>query len=220
VYTYANARDIGSELQSSIIDHYNPSYNVGNPDWLQHHNLTVSYVYTPPFYEHQHNFASAVLGGWGISGAFIFRSGSTGGPSSQFTVTDAGEDLAGLGVDNGEHAELVPGCNPNSGPRKVAEFFNTACFALPTPGTLGDSQRNMVFGPRFWILDAGLHKNGQIVGEKLGYQFRAEAFNVLNHPIPNQLDAGITDGTFGAVTGVYNNNGDQRVMQLGLRFLF
>jgi hypothetical protein len=220
VYTYANAHDIGSELQSSIIDHYDPNYNRGNPDWLQHHNLTVSYVYGLPFYEHKNNFAGAALGGWEVSGVFIFRSGSTGGPNGQFTVNDAGEDLAGLGVDNGEHAQLVAGCNPNNGPRKVSEFFNTACFTLPAPGTLGDAPRNLIFGPRFWILDAGLHKNGSIIGEKLRYQFRAEAFNILNHPIPNQVDSGITDGTFGAVTSVYNNNGDQRVMQLGLRLIF
>jgi hypothetical protein len=222
VYTFAHAHDIGSELQSSIIDHYNPSYNVGNPDWLQHHNLTFSYVYTLPFYEHAHNLQGAVLGGWGVSGTFIFRSGSTGSPNGQFTVTDAGEDLAGLGVDNGEHAQLVSGCNPNSGPRTRAEFFNSSCFVMPAPGTLGDAPRNVIFGPRFWILDMGLHKNGQIIGEKLGYQFRAEAFNVLNHPIPNQVDSGITDGTFGGVIGVYspNGNGDQRNMQLGLRLIF
>jgi hypothetical protein len=222
VYTYANAHDIGSELQSSIIDHYNPSYNVGNPDWLQHHNFTVSYVYTVPFLEHQKSFMGQVAGGWELSGTFIFRSGSTGGPSGQFTVNDAGEDLAGLGVDNGEHAQLVSGCDPNSGPRTVTRFFNTACFTLPAPGTLGNAGRNIIFGPRFWIWDAGLHKTGRIVGEKLGYEFRAEAFNVLNHPIPNQLDSGITDPTFGAVTGVYspNGNGDQRMLQLGLRLIF
>jgi hypothetical protein len=226
VYTYANAHDIGSELQSSIVDHYNPGYNVGNPDWLEHHNFTVSYVYSPPFYEHNNHFTGRVLGGWELSGTFIFRSGGTTSPESgnSYTPNDAGEDLAGLGVDStgnsGEHAELVPGCSPNDGPRKVAEFFNTSCFTLPAPGTLGNAGRNIVVGPRFWILDAGLHKNGDIVGEKLRYQFRAEAFNVLNHPIPNELDNGITSPTFGAVTGVYSNNGDQRIMQMGLRFIF
>jgi hypothetical protein len=220
VYTYANAHDIGSQLQSSIIYHYDPNYNRANSDWLQHHNLSATWVYTLPFFEHVNNWKGAIAGGWGLSGTFIFRSGSTGGPNGQFTVTDAGLDLAGLGVDNGEHAQLVAGCNPNSGPRSRAEFFDTACFQMPAPGTLGNAPRNFIIGPRFWILDMGLHKNGQIIGEKLGYQFRAEAFNVLNHPIPNQVDSGITDGTFGAVTSVYNNNGDQRVMQLGMRLIF
>src|SRR5262252_3820801 len=221
VYTYANAHDIGSQLQSSIINHYNPDYNRGNPDWLQHHNFTVSYVYQLPFYQNMRNLQGQLLGGWGLSGTFIVRSGSTGGPNGQFTVTDAGSDLAGMGVDNGQHAQLVAGCNPNSGPRTVAKFFNTSCFVMPAPGTLGNAPRNIIFGPHFWIWDAGLHKDGHILeGERLNYQFRAEAFNVLNHPIPNQLDTGITDGTFGAVTGVYNNNGDQRILQLGLRLLF
>ena len=221
VYTYANAHDIGSQLQSSIINHYNPDYNRGNPDWLQHHNFTVSYVYQLPFYQNMRNLQGQLLGGWGLSGTFIVRSGSTGGPNGQFTVNDAGSDLAGMGVDNGQHAQLVAGCDPNSGPRTVAKFFNTSCFVMPAPGTLGNAPRNLIYGPHFWIWDAGLHKDGHILeGERLNYQFRAEAFNVLNHPIPNQLDTGITDGTFGAVTGVYNNNGDQRILQLGLRLLF
>jgi Carboxypeptidase regulatory-like domain len=226
VYTFAHAHDIGSELQSSIVDHYDPGYNVGNPDWLQHHNLTATWVYKLPFYENVNSLAGNVIGGWEISGVFIFRSGGTTSPETgnSYTPNDAGEDLAGLGVDSnsnsGEHAELVAGCNPNDGPRKVAEFFNTACFTLPAAGTLGNAGRNIVIGPRFWILDMGLHKNGKIMGERLGYQFRAEAFNVLNHPIPNELDNGITSPTFGAVTGVYSNNGDQRIMQLGLRLIF
>jgi Carboxypeptidase regulatory-like domain len=221
VYTYANAHDIGSELQSSIIDHYDPNYNRGNPDWLQHHNFTTSYVYSLPFYEHQNNLQGRVLGGWELSGAVIIRSGSVGGPNGQFTVTDQSANTSGMGVDNGVFAELVPGCNPSSAPRSRTEFFNPACYALPADGTLGDSGRNTLFGPRFWIWDAGLHKNGQIIGEKLRYQFRAEAFNVLNHPIPNSLNVNINGGAaFGSVNGVYNNNGDQRALQLGLRFLF
>lgn len=214
VYTYANAHDIGSQLQSSIVDHYDPAYNRGNPDWLQHHNFTLSYVYSLPFYQDRHNMAAAVAGGWELSGAFTARSGGV------YTVNDAGEDLAGLGVDNGEHAQLVAGCNPNGGPRTVAKFFNTQCFALPAPGTLGDAPRNSLYGPRFWIWDMAFHKNGDIVGEKLRYQFRAECVNWLNHPIPNSIDSGITDGTFGAVTGVYSNNGDQRILQLGMRLIF
>ena len=215
VYTYANAHDIGSELQSSIIDHYNPSYNRGNPDWLQHHNFTTSYVYSLPFFEHKNNFAGAVLGGWELSGVFIYRSGSVN------TITDQGANTSGMGVDNGVHAELVPGCNPNAGPRTKTEFYNPACYTFPAAGTLGNSGRNTLFGPRFWIWDAGLHKNGPIFGEKLKYQFRAEAFNVLNHPIPNSLNTDINGGSaFGSVNGLYNNNGDQRAMQLGLRLIF
>jgi len=220
VYTYATAHDIGSQLQTGLTDHYNPNYNRGNPDWLYHHNLTTTYVYSLPFYKNQNNFAGYTLGGWELSGVFAFRSGSVN------NLTDQGEDLGGLGEDGsadgyGERLSLVPGCNPNSGSRSKTEFFKTSCYALPAPGTLGDSPRNGLFGPRFWIWDAGLHKNGRVVGEKLRYQFRAEAVNVLNHPIPNSLNTNINSGAFGQVNGLYTNGtGNNRTLQLGLRLLF
>jgi hypothetical protein len=222
VYTYANAHDIGSQLQSSIVNHFNPSYNLGNPDWLQHHNFTATYVYDLPGFRDRNSFVDRVIGGWSLTGAFIFRSGSVNNNGS-FTPTDQGADIAGLGVDNGERLDLVPGCNPNSGSRTKAEFFNTACFAMPAPGTLGNAPRNSVYGPRFWIWDAGLHKNGRIIGERWRYQFRADAVNVLNHAIPNNLNTDINAGSaFGSVSGLYspNGNNDQRMMQLGLRILF
>jgi uncharacterized protein (DUF2147 family) len=221
VYTYATAHDIGSQLQSSIIDHFNPDYNRGNPDWLQHHNFTTTYVYDLPFFRNQKSFAGATLGGWEVTGAFIIRSGTFANSNGTFgTVTDQGSDLAGLGVDNGEHAQLVSGCNPNSGHRSFTSFFNSSCFTLPAAGTLGNSPRNAVFGPRFFIWNAGLHKNGNIVGEKLRYEFRAEAVNVLNHPIPDGVQNNINAGNFGQVNHLYGPNNDQRSLQLGMRLLF
>jgi hypothetical protein len=227
VYTYATAHDIGSELQSNIVDHFNPKYNIGNPDWLQHHNFTATYVYTLPFYKNSNSFSGRVLGGWEVTGVLTIRSGGFNDPSGTFgTVTDQGKDLAGLGVDPsgglsyGEHADLVPGCNPNAGPRSYMQFFNTTCFALPAPGTLGNAPRNGLFGPRFWIWNAGLHKNGNVAGEKLKYQFRAESVNVLNHPIPNGINTNITSAAFGQIDSLYGPNNDQRSLQLGLRLFF
>jgi hypothetical protein len=55
----------------------------------------------------------------------------------------------------------------------------------------------------------------------LKYEFRAEAYNVLNHPVPNTLDTGVYDGTFGEISNVYQpTSGSQRNMQIGLRLIF
>jgi Carboxypeptidase regulatory-like domain len=227
-YTFANAHDIGSELQSSIIDHYDPGYNEGPPDWLHHNVFTGTYVYDLPFFEHQTNFEGAVLGGWSLTGVFSAESGFPN------TINDDGTDVAGLGVDGGEHAELVSGCNPNSGPQTKAQWFKTSCFVNPTApaspgsnnyleprGTLGNSGRNSVWGPNSWIWDAGLHKTGAVITDNLKYEFRAEAYNVLNHPVPNTLDTGVYDGTFGEISNVYQpTSGSQRNMQIGLRLIF
>lgn len=239
-YTYANAHDIGSELQSSIVDHYNPRYNEGPPDWLRHNVLTGTYVYNLPFLSQENNLASAVLGGWSLAGTI---SAQTGTPN---TIIDDGVDVAGLGVDpvgttpagggasNGEHAELVSGCSPNSGPHNKLEWFKTSCFVSPTApaspgsnnfleprGTLGNSGRNSIWGPGMWIWDAGLHKSGFLVTEKVQYEFRAEAYNVLNHPVPNGLDDGVLDGSFGIINSIYQpTSGSQRNMQLGFHLSF
>ncbi len=227
-YTYANANDVGSELQSSLVDHYDPDYNRGAPDWMHHHVIVGTYVYNLPFFTEQHGFGGAVLGGWSLAGVLSAESGFPN------TINDSGADVAGLGVDGGEHAELVSGCNPNSGPHTKLDWFKTSCYVNPTApaspgsndyleprGTLGNSGRNSLWGPGMWIWDQGLHKSGFVVTEKLRYEFRAEAYNILNHPAPNSLDTGIYDGTFGIINGVYQpTGGSQRNLQLALRLLF
>lgn len=232
-YTYANANDIGSELQDSIVDHYNPEYNRSEPDWMRHQVFTSTYEYDLPFYKKQTSVVGNILGGWSVNGVFSAQTGNVN------TVNDAGEDVAGLGADvsssgDGEHAQLVAGCNPNNGPRTKLAWFNTACYINPLAaaspgsnnfleprGTLGDSGRNSLYGPGYWVWDAGLHKNGKVVGDRLQYQFRAEGYNVLNHPAKNGIDNGITDGTFGIVNSVYQpTSGSQRNLQLALRLIF
>jgi hypothetical protein len=219
-YTYANAFDDGSQLQSLITDHYNLAYNKGPSDWLRHHTLLINYIYDLPFLRHRNDFAARVLGGWEVGGVFTIESGTP------YTVTDGGKDISGMGFDwnntnSGERLNLVPGCNLNSGPRSVAQWFNTACFVLPAPGTLGNAPRNNVWGPHVVNWDFSLFKNGNIIGEKLRYQFRAEAFNVLNHASfgntnAQPVDTTFTDGNFGQLTTA----NDPRQLSLGLRIIF
>jgi hypothetical protein len=152
-------------------------------------------------------------------GTFVVRSGGVN------SVTDQGADPAGIGqADNNgaEYAALATGCNPNSGKCTATSFFNASCYQAAAPGTLGNSGRNTLFGPRFWIFDTGVHKDGNIVigGAKLQYQFRAEAFNVLNHPIANAINTNIDSRYFVDVSGYYSNNGGQRTMQMGFTLSF
>ena len=76
----------------------------------------------------------------------------------------------------------VSGCNPQVG--AVTEWFNPACYALQTPGTLGDTGRNTITGPGIAQLDFALTKDTSIqkISEAFHVQFRAEAYNLFNHP--------------------------------------
>jgi hypothetical protein len=53
-------------------------------------------------------------------------------------------------------------------------------FCIPPAGQVG-SGRNIVQGPHFWNLDAGVTKNIKMT-ERFNMQLRAEFFNILNHP--------------------------------------
>jgi hypothetical protein len=71
--------------------------------------------------------------------------------------------------------------NPHLAHKTLTEFFNTAAFAPQPVGTIGNVQRNSLFGPHFRHFDVSLVKDFPLVGS-LNLQFRAEAFDISNTP--------------------------------------
>ena len=53
--------------------------------------------------------------------------------------------------------------------------------------------------------------------ENTGFEFRAEAYNFVNHPNWSGPGFNPTQGTFGEITQKNNNN---RTLQVGLRYHF
>jgi hypothetical protein len=118
-------------------------------------------------------------------------------------------------------------------------YLNPYAFAQPADGTFGDLGRDQIYGPGFRNLDFSVTKNFQF-REHYTLQFRAEFFNIFNHPnfaLPsNVITPGINaDGTrnldagaAGSITqtpDVAQGNpglggGGPRVMQFGVRFQF
>jgi len=107
----------------------------------------------------------------------------------------------------------------------------TPIFTAPAPGTFNTQRvRDLIYQPGFQNWNLGLFKSFPI-GERSGVQFRAEAFNFINHPnwgggsggIPgtNAVNFDPTSSNFGKVTtkggGV---GGGERNIQLSLRVYF
>jgi hypothetical protein len=86
-----------------------------------------------------------------------------------------------------------------------------------TPGNLG---RNTYTGPSWWNLDFSMAKDTHIA-EALNMQFRAEFFNILNHPTfgtpGGTLPSPGSTNNFGIIG---NTQSAEREMQFGLRFMF
>jgi hypothetical protein len=82
-------------------------------------------------------------------------------------------------------------------------------------GTFGNAGRNILIGPASRSIDFGAVKSFA-VRERSMVQFRAEAFNLLNHPNFNSPNANVSAATFATINGA----GAPRVMQLALKAVF
>src|SRR5215472_6933377 len=118
-----------------------------------------------------------------------------------------------------------PTCTAPSQIHTKQHWFNPCAFAPAPAGELGTAARAPVYGPRFVNTDFSLIKNFPMsFREGMNLQFRAEFFNIFNHPqfyLNGLGDSGQQDintpSSFGVVNNTVNN---PRLVQFGLRLAF
>jgi len=134
-----------------------------------------------------------------------------------------------FGINGHLRPDVVPGVNPILPHWNPATgYLNPAAFAEPA-GEFGTLGRNQIYGPGFWDADFSVTKDTKIT-ETLGVQFRAEFFNIFNHPnfaLPdNFVTPGVgPDGVISATPDVAQGNpglggGGPRVIQFAVRLTF
>lgn len=196
---------------------YDLSAEYGPADIDRRHVFTGSYVYTLPFFKAQQGLAGHVLGGWEVAGIGYLYSGL------HYTATAStfSQDPAGLGLNGNTYSGARPdiiGDPQLSAPHTIDQWFNTSAFAFVPSGEIrpGNEKRGTIEGPPMVRWDASLYKNTNI-GERVSLQFRAEAFNVLNHTNFNTfLSTRFGSSLFGQVGSAR----DPRIMQLALKLIF
>ena len=100
--------------------------------------------------------------------------------------------------------------------QQIAQWFNTAAFTTNAIGTFGNAGKNILRGPRFFNTDLGLIKNTRVT-ERTSVQFRAEFFNVFNHPQFSNPANNAALPTLGQITSASVN---PRLVQLALKYVF
>jgi hypothetical protein len=187
----------------------------GNSDFNIAQHFTFSPVYELPFGKGrtwlQSGIPNAIAGGWQVTGIYTIQ---TGPP---FTVTYFGDN------SNTQNFQDRPNQigNPNNGPKTVNEWFNIAAFATPPFGSFGDARRNSVTGPGFDNLDFALSRFFPVVPNRVKAEFRAELFNILNHPnfgLPNPNPDGPAFGAITTTGSAGSNN--SRQIEFALRLTF
>jgi predicted heme/steroid binding protein len=238
-YTLSKSMDNGSNQRDVVPDTYDVSMLWGPSEFDARHIVIINYLYQLPFFRKQSGFAGRVLGGWQISGITQFQ---TGLPCS---VIAPNVDYAGVGQDanwgcggNGQFWVV------NGDPKIIGTFgpsgqwFATTnpdgspIFTAPAAGTFNTQRvRNLIHQPGFQNWNMGLFKTIP-VNERFRFQFRAEAYNVWNHPnwCANSGCSGTTNiglnptntQTFGKVLskGSGTSGQGERNLQLSLRLEF
>ena len=184
------------------------------------HRFVFSYQWSLPFWQHQQNWYQHVLGGWQLNGIVTAMSGTpfTVFDSRDTSVQGGAPEITGFSANR---PNVVAGQNPNDGPHEVGAWLNANAFArvVPDPNSpvqqFGTAGRNIAVGPRSTNWDFSAFKNIRLA-ESRELQFRAEFFNILNHPNFHLPNSDISSPTFNQILQAE----PPRLMQLALKFLF
>jgi outer membrane receptor protein involved in Fe transport len=227
--TVDNASGINSQDFSSVVqynlDWYDLDRDRGLAPFHAKHNLTFNWTWDLPVARSASGLTAALLKGWQLNNITTVRSGHP------FTVQmdfNRSGNLNTVSFSRHERPDVKPGCSNNpilGGPDR---YWDVNCFQLPPVNQRGDLGRNTLVGPRLVAVDLSLVKSFEL-GEGRRLQFRAEAFNLPNHPnfaVPSGRTAftGVAaDGspivapTWGRITSTVTTS---RQIQLGLKLSF
>ena len=209
-YVWAKYLDIVSYTAEGGNGPRNPenfAQSYGPSDNDVRHRFAASYIYALPKLQTSHSLVSGVVNGWQNQGIITAQ---TGAPYSINSQTDSA--AAGVGS---VLADAVPGVRSSISNKGVNGYFNTAAFTSAAPGTVGSTGRNLLNGPSLVNVDTSLFKDFNVF-EHGKIQFRAELFNLFNHPNFYNPDNTVGDGSFGQLTSVR----DARIAQFALKYLF
>lgn len=222
-YTWAHSLDYGST---------SPLYPLiyGNSDLDIRHNFEAALSWDLP--KPTRNVAAkTICGGWTVDGRLLARTG--------FPITLFGnlfsDPVTGERSYNG--VDLIPnrplylygseypgGRMLNGGPSA-----SNPAFSIPSGTTQGNAPRNLVRG--FGAIQANIAVQREFpIHDHLNLQFRAETFNIVNHPNFGYVDPFITDALFGrsiemlnqsfGSTGALYQQGGPRSVQFALKLTF
>jgi hypothetical protein len=193
-YTYSKCRDNASATNSSeqgqwaVYNAYDPDFDWGPCSYNSDHVFTANTLYRLPFK------GNRAVEGWQL-GSIITR--YTGLPFNLQNQFGGQYQSATGGATEGERPNIVPGCNAMTEQRD--QWYNPECFVYAPYGTLGNSGRNSLKNPNFFNLDFSIVKDTKLT-EEVNMQFRAEFFDVLNHPNFFYGSQAYLMGTAGIVT--------------------
>ncbi len=215
-YTWSHSIDGGSipvnflNPNSEAIfpeDKNNLRLDRGNSAYDARHRFVLSALYELPFFKSGSGFVPKALGNWQVNGILTWQSGF---PFTLLDTSDPNRDGQPTDRPNQVGNPFGPGT------RTPQKWFDAAAFVHPPTGTDGLVARNSLVGPRISNVDFSLFKNFPVT-EHQNVQFRAEFFNLFNHP---NLDIPVNDFNSPAVGQIHDTRLANRQVQFALKYSF
>jgi hypothetical protein len=222
-YTWSKSIDYGASgwygvEGQSVSDPYHLDRDRGPSGFDLTHVLSVNAVYELPIgkgkrFQTNNKVADFIIGNWQINSIFSARSGL---PYQVYVSGDVA-NTGNVGWNQYERANLVGGADPYVDNVTRETGLNRAAFQIPERYTFGNLGRDRLRTVPFWNVDLSIFRQFPIM-ERAKFEFRAEAFNLPNHPIWGQPSNDMADtANFGRILNTANNS---RSLQLGAKIIF
>ena len=219
--SYNTPQNIGGSVITPMQDSTNLRADHAPSDFDVRHRFVFSAIYELPFK------GNRAVEGWQFSLINQLQSGNpltiidtnnSTGVTNAMRPNILGAVPVGIGSASNGHPQYFPAltCTP---------ALPTAGCLFQVPAGFGNLGRNTIVGPGFENLDLALYKDTRIT-ERLKAQFRADTFNIFNHPNfaqPNRVASTAPGNTFGQIVATrapIGDAGSSRQIQLALKLIF
>ncbi|WP_074655083.1 TonB-dependent receptor [Terriglobus roseus] len=228
-FTYSRDFDLsGGHLETangdnSRVDYANPGASYGPSGYDQPLADTLAVVYDLPyghgrrFGSNSNNFLNEVVGGWQLT---LINTMTSGSPININYSLSSSSGLYGTDLvtyrPNRNVGVPIYGSTRTKTATSVNGILNSAAFSLPLTTPNGTASRNLGRSDAFYQADLGLHKAFGLWSEQSKFDFRAEAFNVLN-----KVNYGAANSTYGGSSfGQITTAAPARQLQLAGKIIF
>jgi hypothetical protein len=221
-YNWSKSLDtnsLGSQGGYTFQDSTNPGNNYGASDFDTRNHIGGSAIYNLPFK------GNRFVEGFQLSTIAVYQTGNPVNLTNTSTFTGVSgvirPNLVGpnvikkiqTGITNVTYIQSTV-C-PSTGITPTCSYQNTS-------NSLGNMARNSIFGPGFADIDLSAAKNTKI-SERLNFNLRVDAFDILNHPNFGQPTGNTTSSSFGQISSTRfatSDGGSSRQLQLSAKFVF
>ena len=194
--------DVGDPFNNSISNlfFFDRRLSRAVSDYDVPYNAIINALWNAPVAKSLRGPAGWIANGWQLGAIFNIHGGLP------FTPLDGGDPLGTLDTSPYAYPSRLasPGCQTAVNPGNPMQYIKLQCFTPPQAPSiafynanctaaaayptclnlLGNARRNSLRGPRLTDFDFSVFKNNYLpsISETFNIQFRAELFNVFNHP--------------------------------------